>query len=61
MKRPTKGEVRAARNAAGLTQAEAAALVGFTARAWQAWELGQNSMRPAILRNFEALTKKKER
>jgi len=35
---PTPAEVRAAREAAGLTQTEAAALVCTTLRAWQAWE-----------------------
>jgi putative transcriptional regulator len=35
---PTPAEVRAAREAAGLTQAQAAALVSTTLRAWQAWE-----------------------
>lgn len=35
---PTPVEVRAAREAAGLTQAQAAALVHATARNWQQWE-----------------------
>jgi transcriptional regulator with XRE-family HTH domain len=35
---PTPAEIRVARLAAGLTQAQAAALVGKTARTWQGWE-----------------------
>ena len=35
---PTHAEVRAAREAAGLTQAQAAALVYATPRNWQQWE-----------------------
>lgn len=43
---PTPDQVRASRAAAGLTQAQAAALVRVTPRAWQAWERGQNPMPP---------------
>lgn len=35
---PTPGEIRAAREAAGLTQMQAAALIHGTLRAWQNWE-----------------------
>lgn len=35
---PTPDEVRAAREAAGLTQTQAAAVVHGTLRAWQGWE-----------------------
>ena len=35
---PTPAEVRAAREAAGLTQTQAAELVRGTLRAWQGWE-----------------------
>lgn len=35
---PSPDEVRAAREAAGLTQAQAAALVHATLRNWQQWE-----------------------
>ena len=35
---PSPAEVRAAREAAGLTQAQAAALVHASARNWQQWE-----------------------
>lgn len=38
---PTPAEVRAGREAAGLTQTEAARLVHSTLRAWQAWEAAE--------------------
>lgn len=38
MKPPRPADVLAARNAAGLTQPAAAAVVHSTARAWAAWE-----------------------
>ncbi len=38
MKSPTPQDVKAAREAAGLTQAQAAALVYADVRAWQRWE-----------------------
>lgn len=37
---PTPDEIRAAREAAGLTQTEAARLICATLRAWQGWEAG---------------------
>ncbi len=37
-KTPTPAEIRAARDAAGLTQTEAADLVHSTCRSWQQWE-----------------------
>jgi putative transcriptional regulator len=38
MKQPTPAEIRAAREAAGLTQTAAAALVHAELRTWQHWE-----------------------
>lgn len=38
MKSPTTSEVLKARKDAGLTQTQAAELVGYTLRAWQGWE-----------------------
>lgn len=35
---PTPGEIRAAREAAGLTQTQAARMIHSTLRAWQNWE-----------------------
>ena len=40
---PTAAEVRAAREAAGLTQAQAASLVYASLRNWQQWEQGEGS------------------
>lgn len=43
---PSPDEIRAAREAAGMTQAEAAALAGLSGwRQWSAWESGER--RPA--------------
>lgn len=49
----SKSAVRSARTAAGLTQSEAAALLGFSVRAWQAWELGTRRMRAVLLESFK--------
>lgn len=35
---PTPSEIKAKRDQLGLTQAQAAALIGKSARAWQNWE-----------------------
>lgn len=40
---PTPAEVRTAREAAGLTQAQAAALVYASLRNWQQWEQGEGA------------------
>jgi len=53
---PTPTQVRAARKAAGLTQAEAAALVYHTRRAWQNWELEKREMDPAVFELFQIKT-----
>lgn len=45
---PSPEEIRAAREAAGLTQREAAALVWATGSAWENWEQGLRRMHPAI-------------
>lgn len=45
---PTPDAIRAAREAAGLTQASAAALVYVGLRTWNRWEAGQAAMHPAI-------------
>jgi len=41
---PDPAEVRAARDAAGLTQQAAADLIGASMRIWQDWEGGQRRM-----------------
>jgi putative transcriptional regulator len=45
---PRPEQIRAAREAAGLTQTEAAALIYCTLRGWQDWEGGQRPMHPAF-------------
>lgn len=45
MEQPTPEQIRAARKAAGLTQAEAASLVHAASyRTWQDWEAGRRPM-----------------
>jgi DNA-binding transcriptional regulator YiaG len=53
---PTPAEVRAARDAAGLTQREAADVVYASYRAWEDWEYGKRRCHPAMLRLFRLLT-----
>lgn len=49
---PTPHEIRAAREAAGLTQTAAAALIYRTLRGWQEWEAGNRRMSPALWELF---------
>lgn len=51
-KSPRPDEIRAARLKAGLTQQEAAALIGYTLRAWESWEGGKRGMRRALFDHF---------
>ena len=44
MPSPTPQEILAARKAAGLTQTQAAGIVGVKLRAWQYWEAGGRTM-----------------
>lgn len=57
---PSPAEVRAAREAAGLTQAQAAALVHATPRNWQQWEQDEGNnvrrMHPALWELFRIKT-----
>ena len=41
---PSPDDIRQARKAAGLTQAQAGELIGATRRAWQEWEAGRRNM-----------------
>lgn len=52
---PTPTDIRAARVAAGLTQAEAAALVCRSLRNWQQWEAGERTMDATAWRLFGLL------
>ena len=45
---PSPTEIKAWRLSVGLTQAQAAALIGYTARAWENWEQGVRPMRPIL-------------
>lgn len=45
---PTPEQIRAAREAAGLTQTAAAAIIYSTLRAWQDWEAGARRMHPQM-------------
>lgn len=58
MTNPTPAEIRAARLAAGLTQAEAAKLVHAASyRTWQEWESGRRKMPAAKWELWKMLTK----
>lgn len=45
-------QIKAVRLKAGLTQAEAAELIGYSKRAWQDWEQGRKPMRDATMDYF---------
>ncbi len=48
----TPADLVAYRAAAGLTQAQAAMLVGRTRRNWKQWEWGERPINPAIVELF---------
>lgn len=52
MNPPTPEQVTAARAAAGLTQAQCAAIVHSTPRSWQRWESGEREMHAAFWELF---------
>ncbi len=49
---PQPEAIRAARAAAGLTQAQAGALIYAPLRTWQDWEAGARRMHPALFELF---------
>lgn len=49
---PAPEEIRAAREAAGLSQTAAGTLVHTTCRTWQQWEAGDRRMHPAFFELF---------
>lgn len=49
---PRPEQIRAAREAAGLSQTEAAKLIHCSLRGWQQWEAGERSMHPAFWELF---------
>ena len=56
---PTKAEVKQARIDAGLTQGQAAELIGVSLRTWQFWEAGKYNMRDQSWRLFNILLARK--
>lgn len=57
---PTPEEILNARTSAGLTQAEAAALVHTYDRLWRNWETGANRMSPATWELFQIKVAQRE-
>lgn len=53
---PTAEMVKEARYFTGLTQAEAAAKIRATQRAWQGWEQGTTTMHPGLWEYFLLVT-----
>lgn len=51
--KPTPEQIRAAREAAGLTQTAASTLVHSTLRRWQEWEEGKHRMHPGLWELFQ--------
>ena len=58
--RPTKEQVRARREAAGLTQEAAASLIGVGGRTWQNWESGRSRMSAGLWELFQLKAKPKQ-
>lgn len=56
----TKEQIKAARKASGLSQAQAGAVVYSTGSAWQKWELGERKMPRAKYELFLEKTKKEK-
>ena len=54
---PTTAEIRQARESAGLSTAEASALVHRTQRNWQQWEAGTRAMDAALWELFSIKSK----
>lgn len=52
MTSPMPADIRAARDAANLTQSQAAAVVHSGLRTWQQWEAGDRKMHPAFWELF---------
>lgn len=52
MKSPSPEAIKKARLKAGLTQKQAAELIGYSRRAWQTWESGGGPMRGLVFEAF---------
>jgi DNA-binding transcriptional regulator YiaG len=57
---PSPTEVKDARHRAGLTQSQAAALVGVSLRSWQYWEEGGRQMQSSKWELFQIKTEVKK-
>ena len=53
---PSPADIREARHRAGLTQSQAAGLVGVKLRAWQYWEAGGRGMPASAWELFQIKT-----
>lgn len=53
---PTPEQLIAAREAAGLTESQAALLVLTNLRSWQKWEAGESKMHPGLFELFRIKT-----
>ena len=53
---PAPEAIRAGREAASLTQTDAATLVHSTLRRWQEWEAGKHRMHPGLWELFKLKT-----
>lgn len=49
---PAPADIRAARESAGMTQTQAAALIHGTLRSWQAYEAGDRRLHPGLWELF---------
>lgn len=58
---PSADQVRAAREAAGHTQAEAAACVWVSVVAWRKWESGERNMTPVAWWAYNKRTEHRRR
>ncbi|WP_288076578.1 helix-turn-helix domain-containing protein [Pseudomonas sp.] len=58
MSSPLPEEIRAAREASGLSQTAAAELVHSKLRTWQQWEAGDRKMHPGLWELFRLKTHK---
>lgn len=56
---PSAEEIRAMREAAGLTQTQAGELIHSNLRTWQDWEAGVARMHPGLWELFEIKTRRK--
>jgi len=54
-KTPKPSAIKKAREDAGLTQRQAAYLIGYSERTWQEWESGRQKMRPALFASFRSV------